>query len=59
MGVPYAGWDVTSLLICLRERVEAVEAMCRIALEGGGYWDGKIAAEFAEAIKNELDGVDE
>lgn len=59
MSVLFAGWDVASLMICLRERIETVEAMCRIALDGGGYWDGKTAAELAEAIKTELDGGDE
>ena len=54
MSVLYDGWDVTSLLDCLKERTEGVTALCRVVLDDDGASDD--ARELAEGVLYELDG---
>lgn len=52
----YDGWDLSSLLACLKERTDGVVALCRVVLD---YEDaGEDARELAEEVLRELDGGD-
>lgn len=52
MSALYDGWDLSSLLACLKERTDGVVALCRVVLD---YED---ARELAEEVLRELDGGD-
>ena len=54
MSVLYDGWDVTSLLDCLKERADGVAALCRDVLDDEGA--SADARELAEGVLCELDG---
>ncbi|MCG4741017.1 MULTISPECIES: hypothetical protein [Eggerthella] len=56
MSALYDGWDLSSLLACLKERTDGVVALCRVVLD---YEDaGEDARELAEEVLRELDGGD-
>ena len=48
MSALYDGWDLSSLLACLKERTDGVVALCRVVLD---YEDaGEDARELAEEV---------
>ena len=54
MSALYDGWDLSSLLACLKERTDGVVALCRVDYEDAG----EDARELAEEVLRELDGGD-
>jgi len=56
MSSLYDGWDMSSLLACLRERTDGVVALCRVVLDDEDAGDD--ARELADGVLRELDGGD-
>lgn len=56
MSVLYAGWDVESLVRCLKERMDGIRALCATVLERDDA--GEDARELAEGVLYELEGGD-
>lgn len=54
MSVLYAGWDVSSVLACLKERMDGIRALCTTVLDRDDA--GEDARELAESVLYELDG---
>lgn len=56
MSQLYDGWDVSSLLACLKERMDGIRALCTTVLDRDDA--GEDARELAEGVLYELDGGD-
>lgn len=56
MSVLYAGWDVSSVLACLKERMDGIRALCATVLERDDA--GEDARELAEGVLYEIEGGD-
>lgn len=56
MSSLYDGWDLSSLLACLKERTDGAVALCRVVLDDEGASDD--ARELADGVLRELDGGD-
>ena len=56
MSSLYDGWDMSSLLACLRERTDGVVALCRVVLDDEDAGDD--ARELADGVLRELGGGD-
>lgn len=54
MSQLYDGWDVSSLLACLKERMDGIHALCTTVLDRDDA--GEDARELAESVLYELDG---
>ena len=48
------GWETDTLLICIKERVEGVRALCNVVLETEGVRDE--ARTLASNVLHELNG---
>lgn len=56
MSQLYDGWDVSSLLACLKERMDGIRALCTTVLDRDDASED--ARELAEGVLYELDGGD-
>lgn len=56
MSVLYAGWDVESLVRCLKGRMDGIRALCDVVLDRDDA--GEDARELAEGVLYELEGGD-
>ena len=54
MSQPLDRWETATLINCIRERIEGVEALCHVVLDD--EYAGSRARELAEDVLHELGG---
>lgn len=54
MSQLYDGWDVSSLLACLKERTDGIRALCNVLLDRDDASED--ARELADGVLHEIEG---